>query len=247
MAGGEKQKKDIVFRLLFLSLFGILFLSGIGLHHRSGKEANKDGAELAAYLENAEAEAAALQQEIRNIQEELALIRSQEAEGQSLLSALTATLENLHLSAGLRSLQGPGIIIRLADNSEGAAQAQKANPTGYNPASYIVHDKDLLYLIRALAPEAEAISINEQRVIDSTAIRCLGSVILVNSTRLAPPYEIKAIGDPEALQAALNHSDRYRSLLRTYIPVEVDPAERIEIAAYGGSYAVSFSTAAKND
>ena len=43
---------------------------------------------------------------------------------------------------------------------------------------------------------AEAVSLNGERVVATTSIYCVGSTILVNDTRLSPPYEFLAIGDP---------------------------------------------------
>lgn len=96
----------------------------------------------------------------------------------------------------------PWDYITLDDNTVGAEFAQKNNPTTYVASNYIVHDKDLLYLIRSLASATEACSVNDVRITDSSSIRCAGTIILINSTRLAPPYEIKIIGDPDELEAA---------------------------------------------
>ncbi|MDO4731980.1 MAG: DUF881 domain-containing protein [Bacillota bacterium] len=230
-----QKKTDLTFWVVLLLLLLGLFLYGRHLLEERRSEGQKSVEELAHYIEKAEKEGEALHQEILRLQEELLASHKEESEGKGLISTLTAALETLQLAAGLSAVQGPGLIITLQDNKEGAEQAQASKPASYNPASYIVHDKDLLYLIRALAPAAEALSLNELRITDCTAIRCLGSVILVNSSRLTPPYEIKAIGEPSALQAALNNSDRYRALLRTHIPIEIRAEEKIEIAAYSGS------------
>ena len=238
----HRQRTDLFFWLLLLLMLGGFFLAASYQRKAFAEQADQNGIELAAYIEATEAECTALQQEIQQIQEGIATIRNQEAEGQTLLQSLTSTLDALRVNAGLTSLTGPGLVVTLEDNTAGAAQAQETSPSTYNPASYIVHDKDLLYLIRALAPKAEALSLNGLRVRDSTTIRCVGSVILVDATRLAPPYVIQAIGDPESLQTALTGSDRYRSLLRTYIPIQTQWADQLVIPAYNGSYAMKHST-----
>ena len=75
-----------------------------------------------------------------------------------------------------------------------------------DPNRYIIHYENLLYLVNDLRNAgAEGISINGQRIVVSSEIRCVGNVILVNTTRLAPPFEISAIGDPKALELSLIH------------------------------------------
>ncbi len=68
----------------------------------------------------------------------------------------------------------------------------------------LIHDEDLLKLVNELkAAGAEAITVNEQRVVASTEIRCAGPTISVNNNRISPPYVIQAIGDPAGLESAL--------------------------------------------
>ena len=74
-----------------------------------------------------------------------------------------------------------------------------------NPNYGIVHDYDILTLVNELrASGAEAIAVNGERLTAVSEIRCAGTLILVNWVRIAPPYEIKAIGDPEMLASGLN-------------------------------------------
>ena len=63
---------------------------------------------------------------------------------------------------------------------------------------YIIHDEDLLRVLNELcAAGAEAISINDQRIVATTEVRCAGPTVSVNNVRSAPPYVIKAIGNPK--------------------------------------------------
>ena len=89
-----------------------------------------------------------------------------------------------------------------------------------------------------------AVSINGQRVVATTSIRCAGSTILINGTRVVSPYTVDALGDPAALGKALqadsvagpllaNAADRYG--LRVS-----DSVRDVSIAAYGGSMRIDF-------
>ncbi|MFH0702181.1 MAG: DUF881 domain-containing protein [bacterium] len=88
---------------------------------------------------------------------------------------------------------GQGIILKLFDSN-------KSLKLNENPNLGIIHDIDLLELINDLwKAKAEAISLNNQRIIFSTEIECVGPTILINKTRISSPFVIKAVGDPKKL------------------------------------------------
>jgi uncharacterized protein YlxW (UPF0749 family) len=134
-------------------------------------------------------------------------------------------------------------MITLDDNTVGAELAQKNNPSVYNPANYIVHDKDLLYLVRAISGAADAISINDIRINDNATIRCVGTVVLVNGTRLAPPYELRAIGDQQQLIAQAESSRRYRLLQHEGKAVKIAVMDNLHLPASGSLPVITYSTA----
>ena len=106
-------------------------------------------------------------------------------------------IENIKMGAGVLAMQGPGISIVIDDS-------KKQSKTGENLNLYLIHDDDILKVINELrAAGAEGISINEQRLIATSEIRCAGPTLSVNNTRYSPPYEIKAIGDSQTLENAL--------------------------------------------
>lgn len=105
--------------------------------------------------------------------------------------------ERLELLAGTTEAEGAGIEIILDDSS----LPKKANE---NPNLYIIHDEDLLRVLNELrAAGAEAISLNDQRIVAMSEVRCAGPTVSVNNVRSAPPYVIKAIGAPKTLISAL--------------------------------------------
>ena len=105
--------------------------------------------------------------------------------------------ERMKLMAGTTDVEGTGIEILLDDSNI----AKKSNE---NPNLYIIHDEDLLRVLNELrAAGAEAISLNDQRIVAMSEVRCAGPTISVNNVRSAPPYVIKAIGAPKTLSSAL--------------------------------------------
>ncbi len=133
-------------------------------------------------------------------------LKVMETENKQLLNELESlrsgtvddpTHERLQLLAGTSDVEGSGIEVVLDDSNI----AKKANE---NPNLYIIHDEDLLRVLNELrAAGAEAISLNDQRIVAMSEVRCAGPTVSVNNVRSAPPYVIKAIGAPKTLTSAL--------------------------------------------
>lgn len=98
-------------------------------------------------------------------------------------------LEQAKQLVGITDVKGDGVVVTLKDNEEQCID--------YN---------DLIELVDELRlAGAEAISINDKRIINMTDIvNITGNVILINSDRVTSPYVVKAIGDQKYLESALN-------------------------------------------
>ncbi|MBQ1470415.1 MAG: DUF881 domain-containing protein, partial [Schwartzia sp.] len=99
------------------------------------------------------------------------------------------------------------------------------------------HDDDLLRVVNELrAAGAEVISINGQRIIATSEIRCAGPTLSVNNVRSAPPYEIHAIGDAATLENALKMRGGVMETLAVWgIQLEIQASENVEVPAYKGT------------
>ena len=129
---------------------------------------------------------------------------------------------------GLTEVNGSGVVITVADSD--------IDPnTVINPNDLLVHDIDILKIVNELKNAgAEAISINDQRVILTTSIICGGNIININGERIGSPFEIKAIGSPEAL-ANLSRPGGYLSILKeSGIKVSLKKSNNITIPKYSG-------------
>ena len=103
------------------------------------------------------------------------------------------------LAAGRAAVTGPGVTVRLSD-----APANGPRRDDVQPDDLVVHQQDLQAVINALwAGGAEAMALQDQRVTATTAYRCVGNVLSLEGRVYSPPYEVRAIGDPRALQEAL--------------------------------------------
>lgn len=105
-------------------------------------------------------------------------------------------------SAGRIPVTGPGLVVTLDD-----APADAPVPPGVHPDDLVVHQQDIEAVINALwAGGAEAMAIQGQRIVGTSAIRCVGNVLLLHGQVYSPPYEVSAIGDVEGMRAALEAS-----------------------------------------
>lgn len=170
--------------------------------------------------------------------EEVASMREQLKEGSEDRAAevLRQQLAKANLLAGLEAVEGPGVVVTLADS------AQPLQP-GENPNLYLVHDEDLLKVVNELrAAGAEAVCINEQRLVATSEIRCAGTTILVNTTKIAPPFVIKAIGDPAVLESSLRIKGGWLETLEIWgIKSQVQRVETVQVPAYRGSLAFRYA------
>ncbi len=151
-------------------------------------------------------------------------------------SDLQDELRKANLAAGLIPVHGPGIIVTLNDSPQ-ALQA------GSDPNALLVHDDDLLRVTNELkASGAEAISVNNERLTATSEIRCAGTTILVNTSKIAPPFVIKAIGDPDILQSGVQIKYGYLEQLKAIgIQVQVQKVDDVTVPAYAGLTKFNYS------
>jgi uncharacterized protein YlxW (UPF0749 family) len=106
-------------------------------------------------------------------------------------------------AAGFSAVSGPGLTVVLDD----ALRPDGIRPDGAEADDLLVHQEDMQAVVNALwAGGAEAMSIMGVRVISTSAVICVGPVLLLHGRPYSPPYVITAIGDPDALRTALAES-----------------------------------------
>jgi uncharacterized protein YlxW (UPF0749 family) len=166
------------------------------------------------------------------------------AAGRQTLTDLQNQIKQQDVLAGFTEVSGPGLVVSLDDNRKDAQSAETLDPGQFNPDDYLIHDRHLLYIVNDLrSAGAEAISVNDQRVVASTEIRCAGTTILVNSTRLAPPYFIRAIGNPDDLARVLESPENeYNILKMAGFPVSEESSQAVLVPAYKDSYQFSYAS-----
>lgn len=167
--------------------------------------------------------------ELTDSEKELAEIRKTATQNDTTGNAKQEQIKENNMLLGTVEVQGPGLQVTLTDNNAVAA-------TIMDPSSVLVHYDDILQVVNALNNAgAEAISVNGQRIITTTAITCEGNVIKVNGEKISSPFVIKAIGSQGALYGGLTMAGGYLDILDDYgVLVDTKQLDNIVVEKYNG-------------
>lgn len=200
-------------------------------------------AQLGDLVRAAEVRSTELSERVDELTADIATLTEQQSSG--ALSREQESLDRLQAHAGFTAVEGPAVSVSL-DDAPRPAGPQALAP-GYVPEDYIVHQQDLEGVINALwAGGAEAMMVMDQRIISTSSVKCVGSVLYLQGTRYAPPYTVTAIGDTGAMVAALDASvevSNYRVHAEQIgLGFEMTAHPEVTMPAYEGPIGVSAET-----
>jgi uncharacterized protein YlxW (UPF0749 family) len=187
-----------------------------------------------------------------DLQQQVAtLTREVDRLGKSVDDAQVAAVQRqvaaLRGPAGFEEVHGPAITVVLSDAPE--EEIDRAVEKGEVTADQlVVHQQDIQAVVNALwAGGAEAMTLQKQRVVSTTGIKCVGNTVVLHGVPYAPPYEITAIGDLGSLQLSLDASD-YIEGYRTYVTAhnlgyEVSTDPDVTMPAYDGTSDLRYAEA----
>lgn len=193
-----------------------------------------------AAVRRLENEQEALKERIGHLRQEMADYQRDTAATTELLEEISAELNYHRAIAGLVDAQGPGVEVTLDDSP------RQTIPADQDPSAYIVHEYDLRDVVNLLwLAGAEGIAVNEERVVGVTSIYCVGSTVMVNDTRLSPPYVVRAIGDPNRLEGFLRNPSYLAEVKekahRSGLIFQFHRSPSIGLPAYQGSFALRYA------
>ncbi|OKJ26095.1 hypothetical protein AMK23_18910 [Streptomyces sp. CB02130] len=149
-----------------------------------------------------------------------------------------AKLKALEEAAGTTKVTGDSVSVTLNDAPPDAT----ANP-GYpepQPNDLVIHQQDLQAVVNALwQGGARGIQVMDQRLISTSAVRCVGNTLILQGRVYSPPYKVTAVGDPGKLKQALNSStaiQNYLLYVKAYgLGWKVDEDEAVTLPGYSGT------------
>jgi uncharacterized protein YlxW (UPF0749 family) len=220
---------------------GVLFATSAEVSHGTDLRSS-GGANLADLVRSQQhrllvetAQAAALRRSVEALTGPAAL-------GDKRVAALNKDSSRLAVNAGTTAVTGPGVRVSLDDAHLSAI------PSGYTGDDIVVHQQDVQAVVNALwAGGAEAMMLQDQRVISTSAVRCVGNTLILQGRVYSPPYVITAIGDSGAMREALDSSPQV-IIYRQYVDAlglgyTVTPRSSFTFPAFAGSLELSSASA----
>jgi len=147
-------------------------------------------------------------------------------------------LDKLKSLLGLKRTTGTGVRINLAEGS-GNKSDSDAN---------LIHASDLRDLVNLLrTAKVDGISINGQRLLISSTVNSLGSIIMINKVKVTAPFQIDVVGDTALIASRLNdqqsYPDLYKRIKNKDVNFEVQKEAQLVLPAYDSDYLLKYANA----
>ena len=225
-------------------LAGLLFATSgktaLGTDLRAG-----DSTELSSLIDQRNRDVARQQQELIRLQAEIQRLTDQAAlRNGEVAQAQTGGKEGL-VSAGLTPLTGAGLQIVLDDAPRSPGGVLPAGATGDD---VVIHQSDVQAVVNALwAAGADGVAIMGQRLIATSAVRCVGNTLLLQGRTYSPPFVVTAVGDTGDMQQELAASEGVALLQQAVedfgLTFPVRQARSVELPAYHGTLDMQYADA----
>lgn len=224
---------------LVLALAGVLFSANARL---AGGFNARQPQDLPHLVQAEAARADTLSSQVQSLRGEVD--RLTDAENSGMPQSEAAQLQRVAEQAGRVPVSGPGVTIALDDASPSAP-----HPDWAVPDDLVVHQQDLQGVINALwAGGAEAMTLQGERVVSTSAFRCGGNILVLHGRVYSPPYVVKAIGDPAVLRRtvlAAEPVDRYLQWVKAVgLGWSISTEDEIKLSAYQDNLELRYATLA---
>lgn len=180
----------------------------------------------------------ALKAQLAALRAELDRIQANASTQSDAAKDLQARIDSLKAVAGLNERSGDGVEVIL-DDARGAAAAKDIEKS-------ICHNTDLTDIVnQAWRGGAEAIAVNEERIVGSSSIYCVGSTIMVNGTLMSPPFRVVVIGPQNELLATYDDPTQLRDIKQRRdvygLGFRVSRASGLRVPPYQGALNVRYA------
>lgn len=150
-----------------------------------------------------------------------------------------AKLAALRAASGTSEISGKAVTVTLNDAPPNAT-ARIPNVPEPQPNDLVIHQQDLQAVVNALwQGGAQGIQVMDQRLISTSAVRCVGNTLILQGRVYSPPYKVTAVGDPGALKKALGASpalQNYQLYVNAYgLGWKVDEHKALTLPGYSGT------------
>ena len=204
-----------------------------------------EATELSALIPAREEAVAAQEEQLEALQAQVQALTDQAAARNGDVAAAQDAGDAGALSAGLVALTGPGVQITLDDAPR---RPDGSLPMGARPDDVVIHQSDVQAVVNAVwAAGADAVAIMDERLIATSAVRCVGNVLLLHGRTWSPPFVVTAIGDVDAIRAQLAASPQVQVFQQAVedfgLGFAVQQRGELTLPAYDGRPAMEYATA----
>lgn len=180
-----------------------------------------------------------LRDEYENNVKKIEKYRASTATNEKVLEDIKGEVQRNEMLLGYSSVKGQGVKVTIAD---GSVEFTLGIDDPYLQELRTVHNYDMIQIINELKlAGAEAISINDQRILPNSEIYCSWAFISINKVKLPSPFKVTAIGDKDVLENYLNRSESYtKQLINRGINVYIEPSNEIIMPSIGGAIKTNY-------
>jgi uncharacterized protein YlxW (UPF0749 family) len=160
-----------------------------------------------------------------------------------------AKLRALEKDAGSKPVAGQGVSVTLTDAPPNATAKIPGVPDP-QPNDLVIHQQDLQAVVNTLwQGGAKGIRVMDQRLISTSAVRCVGNTLILQGRVYSPPYKVTAVGDRDALNKALNAAPAIQNYLQ-YVNAyglgwKVDQHDTVTLPGYSGTVDLHYAQPVK--
>ncbi|WP_309230041.1 MULTISPECIES: DUF881 domain-containing protein [unclassified Blastococcus] len=201
--------------------------------------------ELAALIRERDDAIAVQEQRLAELQRRSERLTEQAAARDGAVADARAAGEAVIPAAGLAAVSGPGMVVTLDDAPR---RADGTLPAGVRPDDLVIHQSDVQAVVNAMwSAGATGVSVMDQRLIATSAVRCVGNTLLLQGRTYSPPFVISAVVDAPAVRQRLAASPQVRVFQEAAdafgLTFEVRDRPSVELPAYDGPLALQYAAA----
>ncbi|HEX4015522.1 MAG TPA: DUF881 domain-containing protein [Frankiaceae bacterium] len=241
MSGAANRSFRVLVPVVF-AIAGLLAATSVATSHGSQLPGQRD--DLPGLVVDRQASVTKLDRQATALRKLVDTQAAGSASGNAAVRQARGQEAKAGVQAGLPAASGPGLTVALDDAPR--SPRRRPLPPGVpqpTPDDLVVHQQDVQAALNGLrAGGARALSVMGQRVIATTAVKCVGNTLLVNGRVYSPPFVLVAIGDPDRLRAALDAEsgvEIYQQYVAAYgLRLTVTSSQGLHLPAYTGAVAL---------
>lgn len=214
-------------------LFGFLVAAQWQTQLERSQITVRHNAPLTDAARSLQAEQSTLKTQLAELRAQLDLIQANASTQSGTTRELQARIDELKSRAGLTALAGEGVVVDLDDAKQSSAGAKDLDKSS-------CHATDLTDIVNtAWRGSAQAVAINDERIVGTSSVYCVGATIMVNGALMSPPFRIAAIGRQDQLLGAFQDPAQLRDIKQRSelrgLGFRVSRASALQLPAYSGS------------